>query len=55
MAEIEELETDILKLRKEFQQSGSKEVYQLLVNKKLKYNKLHTLKNRGKKTKQKHF
>lgn len=35
MAEIEELE---------FQQSKSKEVHQLLVNKKLKYNTLHTYK-----------
>ena len=42
MAEINELEADILKLEKEFQQSGSKELYQRLVNKKLKYNTLHT-------------
>ncbi len=40
MAEIEELEAEILKLEKEFQQSGSKELYQSLVNKKLKYNTL---------------
>lgn len=38
MAEIEELEADILKLEKEFQQSRSREVHQLLVNKKLRYN-----------------
>lgn len=35
MAEIEELEPDILKLEKEFQQSKSKEIYQLLIKKKL--------------------
>ena len=44
MAEREELEADMLKLEKEFQQSRSKEVHQLLVNKKLKYNTLHTYK-----------
>ena len=44
MAELEELETDILKLEKEFQQSKSKDVHQLLVNKKLQYNTLHTYK-----------
>ena len=37
MAEIEELESDILKLEKESQQSRSKDVHQLLVNKKLRY------------------
>lgn len=42
MAEIEELEADILKLEKEFQQSKSKDIHQLLVNKKLRYNTLHT-------------
>ena len=44
MAEVEELEAVILKLEKEFQQSRSKEVHQLLVNKMLKYNKLHSYK-----------
>ncbi|KAF3854330.1 hypothetical protein F7725_022385 [Dissostichus mawsoni] len=44
MAEIEKLETDILKLEKEFQQSGSKVLYQSLLNMKLKYNTLHTYK-----------
>lgn len=42
MSEMEELEADILKLEKEFQQSKFKEVHQLLVHKKLRYNKLHT-------------
>lgn len=46
MAEIEELETDILKLEREFQKSRSKEVHQLLVNKKLQYNTLHTYKKK---------
>lgn len=44
MAEIEELETEILRLEKEFQQSGSEELYKLLVNKKLEYNMLDTYK-----------
>ena len=44
LAEIEELEGDILKLEKEFQKSRSKDVHQSLVNKKLSYNTLHTYK-----------
>ena len=43
------MEADILKLEKEFQQSRSKEVYQLLVNKKLKYNTVNTYKIEQKK------
>jgi len=35
MAEINELEADILKLEKEFKKSRSKELYQQLVNMKL--------------------
>lgn len=43
---MEVLEKDILKLEKEFQQSGSKELYNSLVNKKLKYNTLDTYKTK---------
>lgn len=42
MAEIEELEADILKLEKQFKQSKCKDEHQLMVNTNLRYNTLHT-------------
>lgn len=45
MAEIgDRLKAEILKLEKELQQSGSKELYQSPINKKLQYNILQTYK-----------
>lgn len=54
---MEVLEKDILKLEKEFQQFGSKELYNSLVSKKLKYNTLDTYKTERTilKTKQKYY
>lgn len=53
---MEVLEKDMLKLEKEVQQSGSKELYNSLVNKNLKYNTLDTYKTERTilKTKQKY-